>query len=190
MCHFNVLHNWGRTGAFPACLRTDSACTQRLWLTGLHVSFSVARQFSQLRVFFSTVHGLSCCFLHIFVGSSHAKRLWWFLHVAGEFASQSSVGTDLPSTSEDGEGDYIEVPPRDDFYSLLFVGTVFAVGCTLQRRWRGMHLSVLRRARGSCFMVVRDWNCGIRDRTKLSGSLQISTVTLGSDGGGCTQFRL
>ena len=35
------------------------------------------------------------------------------------------------STSEDGEGDYIEVPSGDGFYSLLFVGTVFAVGFTM-----------------------------------------------------------
>ena len=45
--------------------------------------------------------------------------------------SQPSVGTEQPSTSENGEGNYIEVPSCDDFYSLLFVGTVLAVGFTL-----------------------------------------------------------
>ena len=45
--------------------------------------------------------------------------------------SQSSVGTELPSTSEDVEGDHIAVLSCDVFYSLLFVGNVFAIGFTL-----------------------------------------------------------
>ena len=43
-----------------------------------------------------------------------------------------------------------------------------------------------QKARESCFRTVRDWNCGIRDWTKLSGTLDID-VTLGSDGGGSAQ---
>ena len=102
------------------------------------MTFSVAQQFSQLQVVFSTVHGSSSrnCFLVEFSSwlvSSH---------------SQPSVGTEQHSTSEDGEGDHIEVLSCDDFHSLLFVGTVFPNRFHVGGRWRGPHQSVLRRARG------------------------------------------
>ena len=45
--------------------------------------------------------------------------------------SQPSVGTEVLSTSEDGEGNYIEVPSCGDFFSLLSVGTKYPVGFTL-----------------------------------------------------------
>ena len=56
------------------------------------------------------------------------------------------------------EGEYIEVPSCDVLCSLTLVGAVCAVGFTL---FVGRVLGL---------GTARDRNCGVRDRTKLSGS--------------------
>ena len=134
-----------------------------VWFTCLKVSFSDARQFFHLQFVFSAVHGSSCCFLSIYVGSSHAGVfLVGFSSWLVSSPSQPSVATELPSTCEDGEGDYIEVLSCDVFLQYI----VFGPCSHLVQRWR----SVAWSPSIPC-QRVRDWNCGIRDRTKLLGSL-------------------
>ena len=101
--------------------------------------------------------------------------------------SQPSVGTEIPSTSEDGEGDNIELPSCDDGYSLLFVATVFAVAHTFGVG--GVICSnpfkegLVNLASGRFRTEIAGYAIGrnIRDPLHLD-------VTLGSDGGGSTQF--
>ena len=95
----------------------------------------------------------------------------------------------LLSASEDGEGDYIEVPSCDDSVSILLVGAVFAVGFT----W-GVD-SVTRSNPFSGGFV--GWASG-RLGTGIAGyavgrNIQDPSgigLTLGSDGGGSTHFDL
>ena len=94
----------------------------------------------------------------------------------------------LLSASED-EGDYIEVPSCDDSVSILLVGAVFAVGFTLgvdsvtcSKPFSGGFVGWAsgRFGTGIAGYAV-GWN--IRDPLGIG-------LTLGSDGGGSTQFDL
>ena len=101
--------------------------------------------------------------------------------------SQLSVGTELPSTPEDGEGDCVEVLSCDDFYGPLFVGTVSAVGFTLgvssvvcSKHFSEGLVGLVsgRLASGSALYAI---GRNFRDPLDID-------VTLGSVGGGSTQF--
>ena len=178
-CFCNVLHNLEHLCAFPARLRTDSACTLRLWLTSLHASFSVARQFSQLRVFFSTVHGLSCCFLHIFVGSSHACICGGFSTWLVSSLSQNYLLR--PRTGKVTTSKYLRV-------TISTVSCLWAPCSQSASRWVSVAWSASIRSQKGAWVLLQGGSGLELPDSRSDETLGIPwiDVTLGSDGGGST----
>ena len=93
---------------------------------------------AQLRVVLSTVHGSPTVSPTFSSALLTQVFLVCFSSWLVSSPSQASVRTGLFSSSEDGEGDFIEVPSCENSYSLLLVCIVFAVGFTLGRWMRDL----------------------------------------------------